>query len=106
MEPRNRFQGMNSTSLCSLAGRYDNPIPPRFLAPIVSLKIPALDSDSDTGSPSPIKSNLISKIPYISDLCQFHIRLTVLVFHILVFIQLFAFLKQVQNSGKTRSDPL
>ncbi len=29
MEPRNRFQGMNSASLCSLAGRYDNPIPTR-----------------------------------------------------------------------------
>ncbi len=42
MEPRNRFQGMNSSSLCSLPGRYDNPIPPRFLAPIDSLKIPAL----------------------------------------------------------------
>jgi hypothetical protein len=27
MEPRNRFQGMNSASLCSLAGRYDNPMP-------------------------------------------------------------------------------
>jgi hypothetical protein len=26
MEPRNRFQGMNSASLCSLAGRYDNPV--------------------------------------------------------------------------------
>ncbi len=25
---------MNSASLCSLAGRYDNPIPPQFLAPI------------------------------------------------------------------------
>ncbi len=25
MAPRNRFQGMNSSSLCSLAGRYDNP---------------------------------------------------------------------------------
>jgi hypothetical protein len=33
---------MNSASLCSLAGRYDNPLPPRFLAPIDSLKIPAL----------------------------------------------------------------
>ncbi len=33
---------MNSASLCSLAGQYDNPIPPRFLAPIDSLKIPAL----------------------------------------------------------------
>ncbi len=42
MEPRNQFQGTNSTSLCSLAGRYDNPIPTRFLAPINCLKIPAL----------------------------------------------------------------
>jgi hypothetical protein len=33
MEPRNRYQGMNSASLCSLAGRYNNHIPPRFLAP-------------------------------------------------------------------------
>jgi hypothetical protein len=32
---------MNSASLCSLAGRCDNPLPPRFLAPIASLKIPA-----------------------------------------------------------------
>jgi hypothetical protein len=42
MEPRNRFQGINSASLCSLAGRYDNPIPTKFLAPIDCLKIPAL----------------------------------------------------------------
>ncbi len=28
-------------SLCSLAGRYENPIPPRYLAPIDFLKIPA-----------------------------------------------------------------
>jgi hypothetical protein len=41
MELRNRFQGINSASLCSLAGRYDNPIPPWFLAPVDSLKIPA-----------------------------------------------------------------
>jgi hypothetical protein len=41
-EPRNQFPGLNSTSLCSLAGRYDNPIPTRFLAPIECLKIPAL----------------------------------------------------------------
>jgi hypothetical protein len=34
MEPGNRFQGMNSARLCSLAGRYDNLIPLRFLAPI------------------------------------------------------------------------
>jgi hypothetical protein len=32
------IQGMNFASLCSLAGRYDNPIPPRFLAPIDFLK--------------------------------------------------------------------
>ncbi len=41
--PRNRFQGMNSASLCSLAGRYDNPIPTRCLAPIDFFKIPAQD---------------------------------------------------------------
>jgi hypothetical protein len=41
METRNRCQGINSASLCSLAGRYDNPIPPRCLAPIDFLKIPA-----------------------------------------------------------------
>jgi hypothetical protein len=35
------IQGMNSASLCSLAGRYDNPIPTRFLAPIDCFKIPA-----------------------------------------------------------------
>ncbi len=33
--------GMNSVSLSSLAGRYENPIPPRCLAPIDFLKIPA-----------------------------------------------------------------
>ncbi len=42
VEPRNRFQGMNSASLCSLAGRYDNPIPTLFLAPMDCLKIQAL----------------------------------------------------------------
>ncbi len=41
-EPRNRFQGINSASICSLAGRYDNPIPTRFLAFINCLKIPSL----------------------------------------------------------------
>jgi hypothetical protein len=34
--PRN-----NSASLCSLAGRYDDPIPPQFTAPIDFLKFPA-----------------------------------------------------------------
>ena len=33
MEPKNRFQGTNSARLCSLVGRYENPIPTRFLAP-------------------------------------------------------------------------
>jgi hypothetical protein len=33
---------MNSASLCSLAGWYENPIPPQCLAPIDVLKIPAL----------------------------------------------------------------
>ncbi len=42
MEPRNRFQEMNSASLCSLAGRYDNPISTRSLYPIDWLKMPAL----------------------------------------------------------------
>ncbi len=42
MEPRNRFHGIDSASLCSLAGRYDNPVPTRFLAPKGCLKIPAL----------------------------------------------------------------
>ncbi len=41
MGPRHWFQGMNSASLCSMAGRYENPIPPRCLAPIDFLKIPA-----------------------------------------------------------------
>ncbi len=36
------FQWINSASLCSLAGRYKNPIPIWFLAPIDSSKIPAL----------------------------------------------------------------
>ncbi len=39
--PRNWFHEMNSASLCSLAGRYNNPITPWFLAPIAFLKISA-----------------------------------------------------------------
>ncbi len=41
MEPKNWFQGTNSARLCRLAGRYDDPIPVRFLAPIDCFKIPA-----------------------------------------------------------------
>ncbi len=38
-DSRNRFQEIDSASLFSLAGRYDNPIPTRFLAPIDCYKI-------------------------------------------------------------------
>ncbi len=33
-EPRNRFQWFHFAGLCSLAGRYDNSFPTRFLTPI------------------------------------------------------------------------
>jgi hypothetical protein len=36
-----RSTGIDSISLCRLAGRYDNPIPTRFIASIDSTKIPA-----------------------------------------------------------------
>ncbi len=36
-----RSSGIDSASLCSLAGRYDNPLPTRFLALIDRSKIPA-----------------------------------------------------------------
>jgi hypothetical protein len=35
-------KGIDSASLCSQAGGYDNPIPTRFLAPIDHYEIPAL----------------------------------------------------------------
>jgi hypothetical protein len=44
-ELRIQFQGIDSASLCSLASRYDNPIPTRFLEPIYCYKIPALDAN-------------------------------------------------------------
>ncbi len=47
MEPRIWFQWINSASLCSLTGQYDNPIPTRFLALIDCLKIPALSSQQE-----------------------------------------------------------
>jgi hypothetical protein len=58
MEPRNRFQGMNSASLSSLAGRYDNPIPTRFLAPIDCLKIPAQEEVDVKKDGRPKKRNM------------------------------------------------
>jgi hypothetical protein len=42
---------MNSASLCSLAGRYDNPMPTQFLAPIDCLKIPAVSNELTRGPP-------------------------------------------------------
>ncbi len=41
-KPRNRFHGIDSASLCSLAELYDNPIPSRFLTPIDCSNISAL----------------------------------------------------------------
>jgi hypothetical protein len=43
---------MNLASLCSLAGRYNNPIPTRFLAPIDCLKIPALAGQYENPIPT------------------------------------------------------
>jgi hypothetical protein len=43
---------MKSANLCSLAGRYDNPVPIRFLAPIDCLKIPALAGRYDNPNPT------------------------------------------------------
>ncbi len=40
-EPRNRSKGIDSATLCSLVGRYDNPIPTRFLVPNNCSKVPA-----------------------------------------------------------------
>ncbi len=37
-----RSPGIDSVSLCRQAGRYDNPVSTRFLAPIDCSKIPAL----------------------------------------------------------------
>ncbi len=39
--PRSDSKGPIFGRLCSLAGRYDNPIPTRLLAPVDCLKIPA-----------------------------------------------------------------
>ncbi len=45
--------GTDSAKLRSLAGRYDNPIPSRFLAPINCLKIPALSWELAPPTPPP-----------------------------------------------------
>ncbi len=50
-EPRNWFQKINSASLCSLACRYDNPIPTRFLANMEYFKIKTTGANAEVGSP-------------------------------------------------------
>ncbi len=54
-EPKNRFQVINSARLCSLAGRYDNPIPTRFLAHTrlfknSSTEVPFVPNQKKTGA--------------------------------------------------------
>ncbi len=71
MEPRNWFQGMNSASLCSLAGRYDYTIPTRFLAPIDCLKIPAQRSWSVDIS----YKDDVTVIPFLRELSTMYDRL-------------------------------
>jgi len=65
---------MNSASLCSLAGRYDNPIPTRCLAHIDVLKIPALllETMLQRNSPShhrPV-SQLVPVPKFNDDICR------------------------------------
>ncbi len=56
---------MNSASLCSLAGRYDDPIPARFLAPIDFLKIPAQNSYSlSECEANVVVGGIITNFPY------------------------------------------
>ncbi len=54
-----RSPGINSASLCTLAGRYDNPIPTPFLAPIDSFKIPALVGWYDNPTPTPFLAPIV-----------------------------------------------
>jgi hypothetical protein len=77
MEPRNRFQGMNSASICSLAGRYDNPFPTRCLAPIDFLKIPALSGRFDNPIPARFLTHIdCSKIPALYVFVFYTLRIT------------------------------
>jgi hypothetical protein len=68
---------MNSASLSSLAGRYDNSIPPRFLAPVDSLKIPALAGQYDNSIPIRFLAPTdCLKIPVLSSsLCPMYVYL-------------------------------
>ncbi len=67
-EPRNRFQGIDSVSLYSLAGLYHNSIPTRFLSLIDGSKIPALAGRYDNTIPTRFLASIeCFKIP-----AQFH----------------------------------
>ncbi len=71
MEPRNRFQGMNSPSLCSLASRYDSPIPPRLLAPINSLEIPAQVLSKEEGGIREDEAMKLTELLFLKDARDF-----------------------------------
>jgi hypothetical protein len=60
---------MNSASLCSLAGWYDNPIPPRFLAPIDCLKIPAQVTFFFGGGGDTWRNRNFNKLSWYEALC-------------------------------------
>jgi hypothetical protein len=80
MSARNRFQGIDSASLCSLAGHYDNHIPTRFLAPKVVLKFQhgSLFLYFVLSTPLTIKqmeSSIKTKLPFIP---SFQNKLTVI----------------------------
>jgi hypothetical protein len=51
---------MNSASLCSLAGRYNDPIHARFLAHIDCLKIPALRRYNKNGDDFQRQGSILS----------------------------------------------
>ncbi len=71
-EPKNRIQGANSARLCSLAGRYDSPIPTRFLAPIDCLKIQhriRVQKDPDFGIGYAFSQTLIPGSAFSVTLC-------------------------------------
>jgi hypothetical protein len=69
------LKSRNFARLCRLAGRYDNPIPSRFLAPIDCSKIPALEpltcSLFQCGRRGPLKVVMGKKLSYLfpSKLC-------------------------------------
>jgi hypothetical protein len=77
---------MNSARLCSLAGRYDYPIPTRFLAPIDCLKIPALAGRYD----NPIPTRFLAPIDCLKIPAQLITRRSIQCFRflLLTFIQL------------------